>query len=148
MYGREMVCPTGSWNDRLPPSIRVHKGVSLSRTASSAGPDTDLAASASFDHVAVLNPHPFNNARLDVVHAVFNADVGAYAAVPMAPVGLVVYLDDILAGSRHDVASVEHHAGDGVIIGVGVVDRAGAEVPYLRYVRDLLRNKPGWTYPD
>lgn len=59
---------------------------------------------------------------------------GAGSAVPVPAVRLVVDLDDVLARGRHDAAGVEHHAGHGVVVGVGVVDGACAEIPYLAAV--------------
>ena len=50
----------------------------------------------------------------------------AGAAVPLAALDLVVDLDDVLAGGAGDAAGVEHHARDGVVVSVGVVDDAGS----------------------
>lgn len=55
----------------------------------------------------------------------------AGAAIPVAAVELVVDFHDVFAGGRDDAASVEHHAGDGIFVAVGVVDDAAAEIPYL-----------------
>ena len=49
----------------------------------------------------------------------------------MPAVGLVVDFRHALADGGHDAAGVEHHACDGAVVGVGVVDGAGAEVPDL-----------------
>lgn len=52
-------------------------------------------------------------------------------AIPVTAIRLVIYLDHIFAGSRDDTARIEHHAGDGLVVSVGVVDGACAEVPNL-----------------
>lgn len=52
----------------------------------------------------------------------------------MPPIGLVVNLRHALAGRGHDAARVEHHARDWVVVGVGVVDGAGPEIPDLGIV--------------
>lgn len=49
----------------------------------------------------------------------------------MPPVRLVVHFRHALADCGDDAAGVEHHARDGVVVGVGVVDGAGSEVPDL-----------------
>ena len=49
----------------------------------------------------------------------------------MPAVRLVVDFGDALADGGDDAAGVEHHARDGAVVGVGVVDGAGAEVPDL-----------------
>lgn len=49
----------------------------------------------------------------------------------MPPVRLVVDLGRALADRGHDPAGIEHHARDRVVVGVGVVDGAGPEVPDL-----------------
>ena len=49
----------------------------------------------------------------------------------MSPVRLVVYFRHSLAGRGDDATGVKHHARDRVVVGVGVVDGAGSEVPDL-----------------
>lgn len=49
----------------------------------------------------------------------------------MPPVRLVVYFRQSLAGRGDDATGVKHHARDRVVVGVGVVDGAGSEVPDL-----------------
>ena len=49
----------------------------------------------------------------------------------MPPIRLIVHLRHTLAGRSHDTARVEHHTRDWIVVGVGVVDGAGSEVPDL-----------------
>ena len=49
----------------------------------------------------------------------------------MPPVRLIVYFRHSLAGRGDDATGVKHHARDRVVVGVGVVDGAGSEVPDL-----------------
>ena len=49
----------------------------------------------------------------------------------MPPIRLVVNLGYAFARRSHDPAGVEHHARDRVVVGVGVVDGTGSEVPDL-----------------
>jgi hypothetical protein len=44
---------------------------------------------------------------------------------------LIVHLDHVLAGRADNPSRIKHHAGDGVVVGVGVVDRPCSEIPYL-----------------
>lgn len=53
----------------------------------------------------------------------------------MSPISLVVYLRHGLPSRSHDAAGVEHHARDWIVVGVGVVDGAGSEVPDLNRSR-------------
>jgi hypothetical protein len=55
-------------------------------------------------------------------------------AAPVAAVGLVVDLDDALAGCGNNAARVEHHAGNGVVVGIGVVDGASPKIPDLCFI--------------
>jgi hypothetical protein len=96
-------------------------------------PHTHGAVSATFDEVAVLYPHTFyHRMRCLVIFVRTNTR----AAIPVAAVGLVVYLDYRLASCRNDAAGIKHHAGDGVVVCVGVVDGASPEIPDLEQVSD------------
>lgn len=53
----------------------------------------------------------------------------------MPTVGLVIDFRHALARGGDDAAGVELHAGNGVVVGVGVVDGARAEIPYLYVMR-------------
>lgn len=59
--------------------------------------------------------------------------VGARSAVPVSSICLVVDLDNILASCTDDTTRVEHHAGDGVVIGISVGDGASSEIPDLKF---------------
>jgi hypothetical protein len=60
------------------------------------------------------------------------ADAGT--AAPVAAVSLVVDLDHTFAGCRNNAARVEHHAGDGVVVGICVVDGTSPKIPDLSFV--------------
>jgi hypothetical protein len=60
----------------------------------------------------------------------------ARATAPVAAVSLIVHLDYRFASCGNDVARVKHHACDGVVVGIGVEDRTGPEIPDLRRVSD------------
>jgi hypothetical protein len=53
---------------------------------------------------------------------------------------LIVHLYHVLACSRNNTTRIEHHASNGVVVGVGVVDRSGTEIPDLSL---LAREKCG-----
>lgn len=93
-------------------------------------PHTDHAILPPFDHIPILYPYPLDYARIadDAI------DPGA--AIPLSAVGFIVHFDRGLAGCGDDAAGVEVHAGDGRVVGEGVVDGAGAEVPDLYRQRD------------
>jgi hypothetical protein len=96
-------------------------------------PHTHSAVSATFDEVAVLYPYTFyHGMRCLVVFVGSNTR----ATIPVAAVRLVVYLDYRLAGCRNNAAGIKHHAGDGVVVCVGVVDGASPEIPDLEQVSD------------
>ena len=86
----------------------------------STGPDPHHAILPPLGQIPVPNPHS--------LHAALAVRV---PAVPVPAVGLVVDFRHALAYGGHDAAGVEHHACDGAVVGVGVVDGAGAEVPDL-----------------
>jgi hypothetical protein len=60
------------------------------------------------------------------------ADAGT--AAPVAAVSLVVDLDNALTCCRDDASRVEHHAGDGVVVGICVVDGTSPKIPDLSFV--------------
>jgi hypothetical protein len=49
----------------------------------------------------------------------------------MAALYLIVHFDNVFSSSRDDPPRIEHHAGDAIVVGVGIVDGACPEVPYL-----------------
>lgn len=79
--------------------------------------------------ISILDPHPLNTARM---YSLFFC-VNASTAIPVPPINFIVDLGNRVARSSDDTARIEHHACDGIIVGVGVVDGAGAEVPYLLF---------------
>jgi hypothetical protein len=91
-------------------------------------PNAHDAIPPALRQVALLDADPLDRRR----RAILLGRRDARAAIPVPAVRLVVYLGDVVAGGRHDAAAVEHHARDGRVVGVRVVDGAGAEVPDLR----------------
>lgn len=53
------------------------------------------------------------------------------ATVPVSSIGFVVNFNDGVRDGGDDVAGVEHHRCDWGVVGEGVVDAAGTEIPYL-----------------
>ncbi len=63
----------------------------------------------------------------------------------MPPIRLVVNLGHALADRSDYPTRVEHHARDRVVVGVGVVDGAGSEVPDLEASqRSRFADGMGW----
>jgi hypothetical protein len=60
----------------------------------------------------------------------------ARATAPVAAISLIVHLDYRFAGCGNDVARVEHHTCYGVVVGIGIEDGTGPEIPDLRRVSD------------
>lgn len=84
-------------------------------------PDTYDTIFAAFSQEAILDSYPHHGRQI----------VDAGTAVPMSAIGLVIDLSDILTCCSDDTAGVEHHACNRVIVGISIVNRAGAEIPYL-----------------
>lgn len=70
--------------------------------------------------IPVLDPHPLHTALPSFI-----------PAIPMSPISLIVDLRHGLTDCSDDAPRVEHHARDWIIVGIGVVDGAGSEVPDL-----------------
>jgi hypothetical protein len=85
----------------------------------STGPYSHSSVPATLNKIAIFYPDTLDGGTPRVV--VF---VGTHtrAAVPVTTVSLVVHFDHILASCGNNVARVEHHAGHGVIVGVGIVN--------------------------
>jgi len=113
-------------------SVTAFDGVgTYSRPRSLTRPHTDLTVPASFDQVAILYPHMVNDARLDIGHAVFDGQIHAGAKVPVTAICFVVDFDNVFAGCGNNMAGVEHHGRDGGVVGIGVKNGPGAEIPDL-----------------
>ena len=56
----------------------------------------------------------------------------ASATVPLITIGLIVHFNDVLACARDNPPGIEVHTRDRVVVCKGIVDGAGAEIPYLR----------------
>lgn len=93
-------------------------------------PHTNGTILARLRHVSVSYTYTLHNGRC---LALFGS-VGSGAAVPLARLELIVYLDDILACGTHYPAAVKRHTCDRVVVGEGVVQRASPKIPYLRKV--------------
>src|SRR3569833_57092 len=80
-------------------------------------PHAHDAVPATFYHVAVSYPHMLDEGGRRAILGCRDAGT----AVPLPTFHLIVHLDHVLAGGRDDPPRIEHHAGDGVVVGVGVV---------------------------
>lgn len=88
-------------------------------------PNPHRPVSPPLNQIPILDPHSLNHTLPTLLlHR-------TRPTIPMPPISLIIDLDHILACSGHNAARVEHHAGDGVVVGVRVVDGAGAEIPDL-----------------
>lgn len=144
---RNMLCADS------PPSRNSHKHTT------STSPHTHRPILPPLGKIPILYPHPLHSRRPSSSSPLFTGVVPSFlllllfgrssnkarAAVPMPAVGLVVDLDDGLARGGDDAARVEHHARDGIVVGVGVVDGAGAEVPDLRRVSQPVEFSIPWS---
>lgn len=67
----------------------------------------------------------------------------------MPAISLIIHLDHILASSGNNTSCIKHHARNGVVVGVRIVDRPCTEVPNLSTVSIVLYMKKRIeTYPD
>ena len=107
------------------PALHTLSFVHPSLTHLLARPNPHSPVLPPLNKIPILNPHCLDDTPLPLL---LNR---ARPAVPMPSVSLVVHLDHILARGRDDAAVVEHHARDGVVVGVRVVDGACAEIPDL-----------------
>lgn len=55
----------------------------------------------------------------------------AGTAVPMVPIGHVIYFHCVLSSGRCNPFRVKHHACDRMVVSIRVVDGACSEIPYL-----------------
>ena len=85
-------------------------------------PYTYNAIFAAFSQEAILDSHPHHGREI--------IDTGT--AVPMPAIDLVIDLSDIFTCCSDDTAGVEHHACNRVIVGISIMNRASAEIPYLK----------------
>jgi hypothetical protein len=123
----------GSAHQFLCPPPILHKETEPSSTS----PHAQHAISTALNHITIPDTdaldHGGGGAPPAALLVPLSSNTGA--AVPMAAVGLVVDFRVGFARGGHDAARVEHHARDGLVVGVGVEDAASAEVPYLWWKR-------------
>ena len=81
-------------------------------------PDAYHAVLAPFNSVAVLDAHPLDYG--ENTSLIVRTDTRP--AVPVPAVRLVVDFDDVFACGGDNAARVEHHAGNRVIVGIGVIN--------------------------
>jgi hypothetical protein len=89
-------------------------------------PHTNRTVLPTLNQIAILDPDMFNDR---VRRSVCLISTGP--TVPVPAIRFVVHLDYTLASCRNDAPCVKHHAGDGVVIGVGIRNGASPEVPDL-----------------
>lgn len=77
--------------------------------------------------IPILNLHPLHTSWAPP----FLLGIHTSAAIPMPAICFIVDFGYGLACCGDDAARVEHHACYWVVISVGIVDGAGAEIPYL-----------------
>jgi hypothetical protein len=90
-------------------------------------PNSHNTVSPPLNKIPILDPNPLNDSGGSTL-LIF---LYTRPTIPMSPIGFIVDLSHRLARSRDDPSSIEHHAGDWVIVGKSVVNGTGAEIPYL-----------------
>lgn len=90
-------------------------------------PNTNDSIAAPFSHVAILYSYTLNYGRRSALFCSCNAST----AVPLSTFHFIVHLDYVLAGSTDNTSDIEHHAGDGIVVSIGIVDGPGAQIPDL-----------------
>ena len=81
-------------------------------------PDADDTVLAALDHISVPDAHALNDGGGLGLLSLSNTG----AAVPMTSLDLVIHLNHVLTSGADNPAGVEHHAGNRVIVCVGVKD--------------------------
>lgn len=92
-------------------------------------PNANNPIPAALGQIAILDPDPLDNRR--TLDRTILIQVCPRPAVPVVAIGLIVHFGDVFSCGRYDASVVEHHACDGVVVGVGVVDGSGSEIPDL-----------------
>lgn len=98
------------------------------RTYLSTTPNPNDTVSPPLDEIPIPYPHPLHNRRFA---AFFFRSTDASATIPLPPVSLVVYLDDILSSRGHDPPGVELHRSNRTVVREGIVNVARSQVPDL-----------------
>ena len=95
-----------------------------------ARPGAYHAVSSAFNKIPILNANLLYRRRCSF--SVLSGSPGS--SIPMTSVSLVVDFHHILASGRHYVSCVEHHACDGIVVGIGIENSTSTKVPYLNIV--------------
>ncbi len=90
-------------------------------------PDAHDAIATALDHVAVLDADVFDDSRRLVLLCLRDAR----AALPLPRFHLIVYLDHVVSSRADDAPAVEHHAGDPVVVRIGIENGTRSKIPYL-----------------
>lgn len=88
-----------------------------------------------FHQIPISDPHPLNSTRSCGIRLKVSSTC---ATIPLLPIGSIIHLDDILARGSDDAPCIKVHARHGTVVGEGVVDAAGPEVPYLLFVSTVM----------
>lgn len=96
-----------------------------------ARPHSHCAILAALNKISIFYPDALDDGMRCVVVLIY---ANTRPTAPVATVSLVIHFHYILARCGDDAACVKHHAGDGVVVGVGIVDRASPEIPDLHNV--------------
>jgi len=103
---------------------------STSYTTTSTGPDPHRPRFPSLDQEPILDPNALDDIARRLRLGIY-VQRSARPTIPLVPISLIIDLDDALSSSSADPTGVEHHARDGAVVGKGIEDGAGAEVPDL-----------------